>query len=529
MSDTTSASDLIRAIGSLWPLVATVCLTIVALVYREQIRGAIRNVKKWRFKGPKMELSVEHAVLAESAQERSETVASEARQEPERVAAAETQIPPEPVGFFFEMYNAFERKEFEEADAAYKKMQAAELTAVQRSKNEALYCWLMYSSGRDTKAIEKLEKLATNEDVRETALFWMANCYEFSGNYPKAIDTYSLALEEDLEDDDRARHTTKKAKCLIKLGEHGQALEVMALALEQVQAPEAKADLYHSIADLEETIGNTVLRAIAFAKVLEYKPEDKDVLFRAAYAQSDAKLSPLCVTNYLALLRFAPDHATALNNLGVECDGLDLPMRAVSYYRKAAAEQKYTLAMANLANKYVSGGFRKEAKELLEQARSQKDPHRNVGEAMARLADSKEEEEKAWKSILEVGIKQQLFLWRYAEACFPHSDCKPLFAGEWVSPSENVFVVTQEGARVLGAWENDKMGEKFEGTVHNRSMVVEFRRKEPLWGSAVGSYWPTAGVPGFAYLTDDGSRMSIHLNRKDNQEFFDLTRSGSQK
>ena len=57
----------------------------------------------------------------------------------------------------------------------------------------------------------------------------------------------------------------------------------------------------------------------------------------------------------------------ALNNLGVQYETLKMPGKCVESYYKSA-DHKETLAMANLAQKYLDQGFVNNAKELIDKA-----------------------------------------------------------------------------------------------------------------------------------------------------------------
>src|SRR6185369_1067483 len=114
-------------------------------------------------------------------------------------------------------------------------------------------------------------------------------------------------------------------------------------------------------------------------KALEIKPENTSLRFDAAYAQSHTDLSQLALANYDTLIRQEPDNSMAINNLGVEVDRLNMPIRSASYF-KDSAEKNNTLAMANLGYRYLNRGFAKEAEEILRNAQKLENVYPNVAE-----------------------------------------------------------------------------------------------------------------------------------------------------
>jgi len=512
------SSETIQAIAALWRLVAALTVLIVIIFLRKPLQQMFARLRNVRFKRGQAEVSIE--TLGGEAAATPELPAEEKKQEPPKPAQTEEPTPKEPGNLFFQMYSAFSDGKYEDADHAFENLQKAEEDAVKRLRSQATYHWLMYRHGRDAHAIQKLEELAKKDDVRETALYWVAACHEFSRSYAKAIDAYSRALSGQLEPADRSRHTVGLAKCYLKMGDTETGLKTLTSALQTVSDGEARSLLYRGIADVHETTGNTALRALALQKVLEFSPEDPKALFDAAYSQSAAKMSCLCATNYRTLLGFQPKHYSALNNLGVECDTLELPIKSVAFYKRAV-EQGNSLAMSNLAYRYMNQGFETEAQSLLDTARKSDEPHENVGTAMANLAQKKQNENEALEQITISGVKQQEFFWAYADAYFVPSRTTAPFAGEWIAQSGRVFVVVQEGCILSGKWETDKAGEKFEGTTSNLGAQIKYQTKGGGLSLFPGAFWG-ASEDGFAFVSEDGTTIRIHTFDKRKAFFLTL-------
>jgi tetratricopeptide (TPR) repeat protein len=495
----------IQAIGALWKLVAACALLLGIIFLRKPLQQVILRLRNVRVKKGQDELCIE--TQAEETEKAATASPEDEKQDPAKLPQPEMPTPNEPGTIFFEMLGAFEDGKFEEADQAFEKLQKAEDDGVSKLRNQAFYYWLRYRYGRDAQAVQRLEELTKKDDIREIALWWIAVCHEFSMNYAKAIDAHTRALSGQLSSSERSRHAVGLAMCHVAMGDAEAGLKVLSFAL---QNGAAAAEVYKGIADVHEKTGNSTLRAIALQKVLEFSPEDPQALFDAAYSQGAAKMSRLCVVNYRTLLEFQPTHCFALNNLGVKCETLELPIRSVAYYKRAV-EQGETLAMSNLAHRYMNQGFDSEAQSLLDTARKADHPHKNIGMAMSNLADNREKEAEAWKKIIAEGVRQQEFFCAYGDAYFVPSDAKAPFAGEWVSQSGRVFIITQNDSTVCGKWEIEKEGEKFEGTAHNLAAQVKYQTKaSSLGGLFSGPVAWGASEDGFACISQDGSTIRLH-------------------
>jgi len=524
MSETITSIDLIQAIGSLWKLVVAVGFLVAIIIFREPLKKSIAGLKNLRIKKGQTELAFDQIAEKES-KKLDEIPSSEAKQEPEKKDSAKDIVEPkEATEWFSEMVRAFRENRVEDAEEAFKKLQTSEANAIDRIKNEAIYLWFKYTKGIDENALQRLEELTDNDDARGNVLFWLANCHEFVLNYDKAIEAHQRALSAKISDKERADHIVSISQCMSKMDKTDDGIAFIISNLNNVESEEAKAALYKGLADLHEKSGNIVLRAIALQKVLQYKPEDRGSLFDAAYTQSAAEFSQLCTTNYHTLLKFNPDNYSALNNLGVECESLEMPIKSVQYYKRAI-EKDNTLAMANLSYRYMNQGFEQEARDILDKAKSKDKPHRNVGEAIANLEDRKESESKKWDEVMNQGIKQQHFFWDYAEAYFEPIEGDPIFTGEWVSDKGKIYILEQNGKEITAKWETEDKGEKITGSICNLSAEIKYQEKKRSLGW-LEPYWGTSRK-GYGYFSKDRKRFYLHIHEKEHFLFFSMNKKES--
>lgn len=511
--------DLIQAIGSLWKLLGVIAFLVVIWSFREELKKALSGLKTFRVKKGGTELSLEK-VLPEELRKSGEVTLIELRQESQELRRIEEIAKPkEPIEWFMEMDRAFHENRYQDAEEAFKKLQASEEKAVERIRNEVYYLCMKYTKGLETNAPQRLEELAKNEEVRGDVLPWLAWCYEFSQHYAEAVAIRKRALAEKISDEDKALHVVSIAEDMYKMGQKEAGINFIRSNFGISESDTGKAILYRGIASLYGKEGDTAMKAIALQKALQFRMEDKGLLFDAAYAQSEAKFSRLCATNYYTLLKFSQDHDAALNNLGVECETLGMRIRSIEYYSRAV-KQGHTLAMANLAYRYMDQGFGDEARNVLDAARVMENPHKNVGAALANLEDRKENENKKWEAVTNDGIRQQEFFWEYAEGYFLPLSGRVSFVGEWVSDTGKTFVIEEKEGEIIGKWETEEKGEKFTGRICNRSAEIRYEEK----GSGILQRYWGASLRGFAYLSADGKTLHIHVYEKDPLSFFSMYR-----
>ena len=109
-------------------------------------------------------------------------------------------------------------------------------------------------------------------------------CHEFSGNYARAIEAYTRILTAKVEDEKKADYLARIAEFKIKLGQAKDGLDLVTQGLTEVNSDQACYLLYKAIAELHQSMGDKLNRAIALQKALQYRLEDTDLLFKAGWA-----------------------------------------------------------------------------------------------------------------------------------------------------------------------------------------------------------------------------------------------------
>ena len=495
-------ADTLIAIGQLWPLVLSFAAILAIVLFRGQLAKFFERLNSVKVSGTGAEFQANDKV------EHRETDATVSQQIQEEAATDDdddsVEESPTTDNAFVTMIRAFGDSDFTKAAQAYEELQAATQSDDARRRIEAHYLYHRYTRAADSGALAKLRELASHTSTKVSILRWLARCYWSTKDHSKAREIYREARDS-ADEVNAAQLTRDIADCWAKEGNPDQGLEEVVLKLREVEQDNAKLYLYKSMASMYQAKGSERMHAIALDKALEFAPRDKDIRFSAAYAQSQAKLSAVAITNYDTLLTLDPKQALARNNLGFECQGVDLLFKSVDYYKKAADEGN-TLAMANLAYLFMNTGFRDEAVTELSRASQLSNPHENVASAKAQLEKRRREELEKWKNLIEVGIRQQQFLREFAQASIEETTEDP-FLGPWRSPNGETCPLERDGSRVCLEFSYAGERRRFEAGIRNCSAEGKLLLWKKEWYQNEGSF--QEGVDALATVSPDGITLSI--------------------
>ena len=405
----------------------------------------------------------------------------------EHVAKSQRRSPSE------DMVVAYIDRDVERGDKAYEQAQQdAKDDPEQLLRTEAIYLSLRYGIG-DVAAFYKLQNLRERAKEFRAVLplvhNWIGLAYERGGDPLKASEAFEAAAETA---ETREIHETNKDEPL--------------------------STLYEALADLYQKADRDDLRAIALQKAIEYRPNDTNLQFAAAYASSSADYSALALMRYKTMLRFDTDNYAALNNIGILYGEWDMPILQVSSYKRAI-ENGNTLAAANLANKYIDAGFSSEARAVLDKAKEEEDFDPNVGSALASLSHRQQSESDLEDDVLKTAGEQRRFLLSFAEAYFEQLPITPRLDGEWRFSTGEEAIATMNGSMLEIKWERNKVEHIIVADTKNRGAVVnKYVRKDQY-------YSPSLGDRGYARLSKDGQQMKIMVLKDRRHSFLTLERN----
>lgn len=241
--------------------------------------------------------------------------------------------------------------------------------------------------------IGKIKELATRHPKSWKVLSYLGKCYAEYEEYESAAETFLAAesLAEGREDEQ-----TLKGEAAIFYAKAGQpdrafkiVRELKAGVASGVYSEVRLLEVMRRIAEGQKN--QSALLAI-LERSAELSPEDLDIRFSLAYRYSENGNNDLALTNYLKV-PYQMRSAMVWNNLGVAFDEFSMPGKAVSAFLRAVDSDE-TLAMSNLARKWLSLGFVREAQEMCDRAVAMKDYHKNVSHVLSMVRDLPDKEDE---------------------------------------------------------------------------------------------------------------------------------------
>lgn len=105
------------------------------------------------------------------------------------------------------MLNALRDHRFDDADAAFKARQAAEMDPTERVREEVFYLAATYIEGKPSASLERIEDIANaNPALRAYALGWVSWAYRHVSAFEQARDAANRAITASTTDDEKAEH-----------------------------------------------------------------------------------------------------------------------------------------------------------------------------------------------------------------------------------------------------------------------------------------------------------------------------------
>jgi len=380
--------------------------------------------------------------------------------------------------------------DLQSGEEAYKQAQDAESDETGKLRIEAIYWHLRYMRG-DVIAFEKLQGLVerTKEvpEVLPIVHNFIGVAYERGDDFLKAQEAYEAAARTAQQEEKRARYVTSAAECLYVAGNRDEAFHRVTTEIDKSSDHQALSLLYAGLASLYERADISDLRAIALQKAIEYKPNDTKLRFDAARSFSDSKFAALALMNYQTMLRFTPDNAAALNNIGIIYGEMEMLARQSDSYKKAV-EKGNTLAAANLAYEYIKAGFMDEATEVLNKAKEKEDVHPNVGSALATVAGTKEAESKTEQEALSAAREQRQFVLSFAQAYFNEPSTNPQYEGSWRFSDGVEVEIRRKNSELEIRWERNDREHNITMRTQNRgALITKYSRQDPYLSTSLGN------------------------------------------
>ena len=275
----------------------------------------------------------------------------------------------------------------------------------------------------DSEAYSELVELAENNKDRPKVMEQLAIRLKNMGEYGRAREKYLEA--KDLYD---IGDTGKKVniiecyveanKCLASQGKHREAIIDLSKLLVEESFKDQQAQLLKGLAEISRDSQDMEQFFIYAEESLNIDPTYTDLRFDLAYRYASKGHERLSLLHYKKLTDTV-EHPMGFNNLGVQYDRLGLKGKSIASFC-AAADQRITLATANLANRYLQEGFIKDAGDLIKRANKLSsegvEVHGNVGFSKNKLDSQIREEDAREKEILIEAERERAFRIEYGLA-----------------------------------------------------------------------------------------------------------------
>ena len=321
---------------------------------------------------------------------------------------------------FKEFSAALKNKNIERMESVYKEKIRNTLDESKKEFWDAMvlkFKYLLGNSDALTKLKDTVKKTKDANVVNQ-----LAQCYEFGEKQKEAMEAYQQSILLSDTNSGKVFYIIKIATCLEKLDGAARAVEYLLSEIRNNRAYGNVEDIFRSLLSYTKKLNDEYLFLVFCEQLLSINPVNAKIRFDLAFKYSEINQNNLAIYHYRKYLNITDD-PIALNNVAVSYDSLGLKVKAVESYKKSK-EKEMTLAMSNLADKYLNEGFVEEAQLLLKSAEelSMKgvDVHQNIGLAKKRIEEILEDEEKRESELLSETDKIHRFRVKHANSyCLP--------------------------------------------------------------------------------------------------------------
>ncbi len=379
---------------------------------------------------------------------------------------------------FGKLYDAvFKKKDYAEVQRVYNQELQKILSDPEKTLWKAATLRYRHRLG-DAEAFEELVKLAQENKTNPGVIRHLAVRYKEMREHQKAKDKFLEAGELfDINREDDKEEIIgcyeQASLCLASDGKYDDAVEVLSRALSQDKLRKYKARVLAGLATVAK-INKDAERLFVYGEgSLNLNPTDTELRFDLAYQYGEKDHKRMSLLHYKKLTDTV-ESPWGLNNLGVEYEILKLPAKSIESYSKAATLEN-TLAMANMAQRYLNEGFADDAEREIKRANGLSsdsvEVHGNVGNAKNKLDKILENEGSKEKEILLEAEKEREFRVKYSEAFYSDIDVvKEKLEGIWETPWGDLELVFDEDKSSFRVDEKIKVKvEGFEALVEQTS------------------------------------------------------------
>ncbi|MEQ5787492.1 hypothetical protein J3454_06260 [Erythrobacter sp. NFXS35] len=249
-------------------------------------------------------------------------------------------------------------------------------------------------------SLQNLERLAEQNPHNFDVVAAFASGMSIYKEHIKSADIYQKAANLASEPSDILNFRLSAAHELAKFGDASSALDLIDSIKPIISdSQELEVSFSQRVKSIADEINDDFLKIQAMERIVHLRPYDDDERFSLAYSHSQLGNDELALHHYLSIPHSRRNNF-AWNNIGVAYQHFSAPARAIKAFEKAASDGN-TLAMSNLAYRYMNVGFLREAKDRLDCALKGEDVHKSVNEALAALSEVDDNEAEVVENVLE--------------------------------------------------------------------------------------------------------------------------------
>lgn len=333
---------------------------------------------------------------------------------------------------------------------------AAYLATPESAEVDNKASWLANSALMRLVLSEAGDLAALKQLVRENpespgTLECLALGYQQYDDYLLAGEAFLAAERLEREPEGKRRLMGNAVVCLTKAGQDERAGSILReLRIAAASSVDAERQLLNVLRQVGEWKKNDADLLPVLERYVELVPDDLDARFNLAFKHSEMENNDLALMHYIKV-PFQMRPGILWNNLGVAYDQFVMPGKALSAFQHA--EQKSdTLAMSNIARKFLSVGFIKQAKEMCEKALGIENYHNNVAHVLAELRDVENQEEKKLSDVRDKAAPKAKF---YLEMGRAIAQPEPVgLSNIWQGPNGMLeFTQVNGEVRIAGIYE----------------------------------------------------------------------------
>lgn len=420
--------------------------------------------------------------------------------------------------------------------ATVRKAYETDLAPVLSSEDEKL-TWkgftlrIAHSFG-DSAAFGELIELAEMNKDKPKVVMQLAIRLKDIGEYEKAKDKYLEAKDtyDITNESDKVNIVgcyVEASKCIALQGEYEEAISLLSKRLLEDEFKGQRAQMLRGLADIAKDNKDMKEFFIYAEGCLDIDPTDTNLRFDLAYRYAQADQHRISLLHYRKLTDTV-EHPTGLNNLGVQYERIDLKGKSINSYCQAA-DRNITLAMANLARRYLDQGFMEDASKMIKRAnnlsKNDIEVHGNVGYAKNQLDSILKEENDKERELLLDAENERRFRVRYTESFLTDKTIQPdHFEGTWETQWDDLEIFFSPDENTISAEKQTELSTiktrlvSIEGTIKNLSGIYSIKIVDTI-------KWSTGPTKDTVY-TATGHML---LNRDDDTQIEIMEKSEKDK